>query len=683
MNSGELVEELAEDLICPVCLEDFKQPKVLKCKHVFCRRCLEKLIDKKKLMCPICRTENQFEEDTGVSDLPEPLIIRKMQEKITKFLSASHETGPVSRTCGLCNDPKITASTFCLQCAKNLCENCTNSHKQRKVGRAHRLVPLSKRTICQVHTSELVNSYCQDCMTGTCLVCETESHTDHDVIDINDDALVKSQALKLAVYGKVLTSRTPIIDYHKAEVKEAVKDLTRLYGTAKQHLRELRHDLIDLLDDLDEELDQELAAELKKLSMYEEEITNMMLTRNSLLSYIAEVTESHAPHDIVLSANELPDISSNTITVLPKCKVPSIKHTRDDTVKFVRNTIDYKVSDVLNKLKHETPGVKKRRSSTNESSNVQPHYSATSDVQLRGLYPLRKGSRKKRWSAGEGYTPPSDWAWSTTLEECVYDVLGEPTGGWWVRTFGGFPDQLCRCDAGGAVVTRMGQGVLEGSGTLCMDTTRGYLVVITTNNCFVCVSTSGEMVRKITIPKGVLLCGVLYCRHVDMYVISDVGKHCLWFVNSDTGHVFDSMGTEGKGNKQFQYPQYICHQDISESECHLLVSDSDNHCIKVFSSSGDFIRKYGRKGSGDRHLEYPRGVCVDPRGGVVVCDGGNRRVVRYGCEGGEERWEVVRSPDQLGKEELHCVSVSRDGLHLVVGSTEDRKGVVRAYNYNT
>ena len=110
--------------------------------------------------------------------------------------------------------------------------------------------------------------------------------------------------------------------------------------------------------------------------------------------------------------------------------------------------------------------------------------------------------------------------------------------------------------------------------------------------------------------------GVTYCHHRDMYVVTDTYDNCLWFVSSDSGQVIHKVGSRGGGDTQFKQPLFVCHQSISDSECHIIVSDTNNHCIKVLSSTGEFIRKYGCQGFGDRQLQYPRGVCVDPRVGL-------------------------------------------------------------------
>ena len=58
-KASSLAENLVKELECAVCLEEFKEPKVLPCLHSFCKICLEGLLARQgkawKLNCPSCR----------------------------------------------------------------------------------------------------------------------------------------------------------------------------------------------------------------------------------------------------------------------------------------------------------------------------------------------------------------------------------------------------------------------------------------------------------------------------------------------------------------------------------------------------------------------------------------------------------------------------------------------------
>ena len=49
-------KRLEELVTCTVCLELFKNPKMLPCHHTFCHDCIVKLFEhKNELVCPECR----------------------------------------------------------------------------------------------------------------------------------------------------------------------------------------------------------------------------------------------------------------------------------------------------------------------------------------------------------------------------------------------------------------------------------------------------------------------------------------------------------------------------------------------------------------------------------------------------------------------------------------------------
>lgn len=58
-KASSLAQNLAKELECAVCLEEYKEPKVLPCLHSYCKKCLEGLLTKQgaewRLNCPSCR----------------------------------------------------------------------------------------------------------------------------------------------------------------------------------------------------------------------------------------------------------------------------------------------------------------------------------------------------------------------------------------------------------------------------------------------------------------------------------------------------------------------------------------------------------------------------------------------------------------------------------------------------
>ncbi len=63
-----------------------------------------------------------------------------------------------------------------------------------------------------------------------------------------------------------------------------------------------------------------------------------------------------------------------------------------------------------------------------------------------------------------------------------------------------------------------------------------------------------------------------------------------------------------------------------DDEDNIIVADSRNERIQVFSSSGVFLTKFGMKGTGPGEFDRPSGVCISPDGYIIVVDFGNNRV---------------------------------------------------------
>ena len=49
------MSELTE---CPVCFEEFTEPKLLPCNHTFCLGCLGNIMKEDLITCPMCNTQH-------------------------------------------------------------------------------------------------------------------------------------------------------------------------------------------------------------------------------------------------------------------------------------------------------------------------------------------------------------------------------------------------------------------------------------------------------------------------------------------------------------------------------------------------------------------------------------------------------------------------------------------------
>ena len=75
-----------------------------------------------------------------------------------------------------------------------------------------------------------------------------------------------------------------------------------------------------------------------------------------------------------------------------------------------------------------------------------------------------------------------------------------------------------------------------------------------------------------------------------------------------------------------------------------IVSDTFNHCLKVYDGSGRFLHKIGEGGDADGQFKSPWGLCVDKYDNVLVCDRDNNRIQQFTVEGRFTGKHVVNEP---------------------------------------
>ena len=66
---------------------------------------------------------------------------------------------------------------------------------------------------------------------------------------------------------------------------------------------------------------------------------------------------------------------------------------------------------------------------------------------------------------------------------------------------------------------------------------------------------------------------------------------------------------------------------------YFIVSDSGDHSIKMFNLEGKFICKFGKQGNKDGEFNKPRYLAVNKEGLLMVCDAGNHRVQLFELSG--------------------------------------------------
>ncbi|XP_055500250.1 tripartite motif-containing protein 2 isoform X1 [Leucoraja erinacea] len=174
-------------LICSICLDRYKIPKVLPCLHTFCERCLQNYIPAYSLTlsCPVCRQ---------TSILPEKGV------------------------CALQNNFFITNLMDVLQRTPD--NNCEDSSILETVTAGAAGKPLS----CPNHDGKVMEVYCQSCETAMCHECTEGEHAEHPTVLLKD--VVEQHKASLKTELEAAKQRMPELDSALGSLSEILQDLT-------------------------------------------------------------------------------------------------------------------------------------------------------------------------------------------------------------------------------------------------------------------------------------------------------------------------------------------------------------------------------------------------------------------------------------------------------------------------
>lgn len=129
-----------ESLTCPICFETYNdsdhQPKLLQCHHTFCRGCIKDLRDpaQKMVNCPTCRKRSTVEK---ISELQTNFYINEMRDLLRQKSEEARSRSPRPSTSSFTSDqsmcrthPEQTLTHICTTCRELVCQVCITATHQ-------------------------------------------------------------------------------------------------------------------------------------------------------------------------------------------------------------------------------------------------------------------------------------------------------------------------------------------------------------------------------------------------------------------------------------------------------------------------------------------------------------------------------------------------------------------------
>lgn len=97
---------------------------------------------------------------------------------------------------------------------------------------------------------------------------------------------------------------------------------------------------------------------------------------------------------------------------------------------------------------------------------------------------------------------------------------------------------------------------------------------------------------------------------------------------ADTGTFVGYIGIYHKveGSKTMKYTQLNAPTAIATTTDRIIIADSGNRRVKIYSYDGEKQHEFGSSGSLKGQFKHPEAITVDPLGFILVGDSGNARI---------------------------------------------------------
>ena len=591
------LQKLSDQLTCPICLDDYTNPRVLPCLHVFCEHCLGRLVlrDAENLIatCPNCRRETRLPQE-GVAGLPPAFYINHLFEVRDTLQKVSD---PNKLRCEMCEDGN--AKGYCRDCGEFVCEACITLHRKWKKFAEHEIATLGQIEAnvaelappkkvamkCSKHPSEELKIYCETCNELICRDCTVKAHHDHQ-FDLVGDCFPKHRDAIVASLQPI-KQQLDIVSQAVAEIDARSARLGENGDAIKRDIQVATSELIRALkareQQLMTEVDQIVGQTSKTLAAQRDHYQLTQTQLASCLEFVEESLRTGSPQEVL------------------SMKKPVVERVQQMAKEFQPNHFQPGPEEIIH-FSHEQLTDACKRFGETFSTPLCPEKCYTTGEGVERAIPDKVATFTVHTVDKDGKTC-KDPNVPITAE------LVPHGGGATVKC------QVARREDHTYQLTYQPQSHgqhdlhVKVYGRPIKNSPFTVAVRMTASDC------QGILVKSIT---GLNRPWYLAVTKEGLIVVAENGAHCVSVFDRD-GHKLRSFGHQGSGQRTLLAPRgvAVC------SDNSVLVSAND--CVKKYSLDGKFMASVGTYGSGHLEFQRPWGIATN-NNNVYVCDAGNNRI---------------------------------------------------------
>ncbi|XP_077998448.1 tripartite motif-containing protein 2-like [Glandiceps talaboti] len=685
-TESEILDEIGEDfLCCSICMEQFKDPKILPCLHTFCQQCLVTLLKTKgSLQCPSCSTPCPIPTG-GVSKLMTNFFMNNCIE-IYHRLKECSKVGPIQ--CEGCQEN--TATHRCVECKCCLCNTCVKAHRNLPSTKTHQLLTIEEyktrestrptvvQTVgcCSIHPKNEIEFYCDTCQVSVCTACtivnhRIPQHVHRDLKDVADEYQIqlKDMVDKLKVKEQEADKNKTLAKQSHSQMNDKWKEEERKVRMKVEEVsNKIKKEEKRLIDELNREYGMKMksaAVDIDELELkhgnikstcsyietllHHGNVVHLLSTKKAATDHIQQlITMETTPEPLQMVQFQpskafaehgiLGDIVKPLDVCISKCTVENIPKQlwKGDSANLLITTRDSKGKQVI--PGQEVKAKVKKPDGSWEDIEVTDIRDGTHRVTVNGEM---DGTYQVTMTIGDQPIPGSPVI-IPIIQELVKTIGSRGSGEGqyndpWSVAINRDRDIVTadRQNNRLQVTTRDGRFKKNLTFTLKQDyspcniaisSDNTYYSLDNRNNRVVVSTEDGHIIRCFGENELNDPCGLAISPVDGKVYVTDRDGHCVRIYTQD-GKYIKSFGSRGKGQAEFNFPYFLA----VDSTGRVFVADNGNNCIQVFTDSGEFRYAFGCYGDKDSQLDHPRGVAIENDRYVYVSD--KRHVQKFDITG--------------------------------------------------
>ena len=692
----QALEKVSDQLTCAICLEDYKDPKLLQCFHVYCKECLERLVLRDQqglsLRCPSCRRSTLL-PPSSISGLQPAFHVHHWFEIRDALVKVKKVKGPQKTQCEKCSENDAT--DFCRDCGQFICRACSKIHQtwaelsthevislDRLEGDVTQLVPPTKKvTYCSKHPTKESDLYCETCEELICRDCIVRVHRDHQY-DLITGAYPKHKI--------VITDHLQPVKQQLGVVNEAIETLdtrrqqisdqrTVIEANIHKTIRRLQEVLEERKTELIGQLDQLTQQKMKSLAAQRDEFELVQTRLSSCLDFVSESLRTGSQAEILAAKKPVvQQIEEMTAEFKPELLVPAeqadLKFTANAELTLTCSLFGQVYVHPVSPDKCHATGKGLEIATVGEQATATLHalyaegqecedplvYIGCELVSCRDATSVKCSVKKRDGNQYEVYYQPTGRGRHqlhvkverqhirgspfAVLAKLPIKKLGTP-----IRTVGGLNKPW------GVAVDKKGRIIVAENGGDCISIISAYGEKIKT------FGARGSDPGQFSHLRGVAVDGD------GSILVVDGHKRIQKFMPD--GQFIEAVGTQGGKPLQFSDPVGIA---INRRNKKIYVCDNANSRVQILNHDLTFSGSFGSRGSGDGEFLGFWGAAFDSTGNVYIADHGNSRVQAF-----TEKGQFLRKFGKYGKGSGELcsptsIAIDSDDIAYVVDFYNDR-----------